>query len=160
LAAAGCGYWYWRRKKKKSFSPAPSSHFVQGEGIPNNEPGTGGELQEAEESGNSAFMQRVTELINKNIDNQDYNVENLATDLGMSRMNMYRKFQAYGEVTPSEYIRTLRLQRAADLLLHSDKSVSEIAYAVGFTSPQYFTKCFKEDYGTTPKKYKNNPGKA
>ncbi len=160
LAATGCGYWYWRRRKKKALSPAPSSTFVQEEGIPNNEPGTNGELQEAEESGKNAFMQRVTELINKNIDNQDYNVENLATDLGMSRMNMYRKFQAYGEKTPSEYIRTLRLQRAADLLLHSDKSVSEIAYAVGFTSPQYFTKCFKEDYGITPKKYKNNPGKA
>ena len=109
--------------------------------------------KKAEEVPPHPLLQRVTELIHKNIDKAEYSVEDLCTDLGISRMNLYRKFQTLADQTPSEFIRTVRLQRGAELLLRTDLSVSEIAYAVGFTSPQYFTKCFKEDYGMTPKKY-------
>jgi len=102
------------------------------------------------------FLQKAAEAVMQNLDNPEYGIENLCADLGMSRMNMYRKFQGATAQTPSEFIRTIRLRRGAEMLLSTDRSVAEVAYAVGFTSPQYFTKCFKEDYGTTPKKFKNS----
>ena len=101
------------------------------------------------------FMQQVTDWVQRNLDNTDYGVDDLCRDLGMSRMNMYRKFQAITDTTPSEFIKEYRLKKAAELLKSSTaKSITEISYEVGFTSPQYFAKCFKDAYGMTPRQYR------
>ncbi len=97
------------------------------------------------------FMERVEALVSRNLANVDYGVDELSRDLSMSRMNMYRRFQAESSVTPSEYIRQYRLRRASELLRTTTKSVTEIAYEVGFTSPQYLAKCFRDEFGITPR---------
>ena len=83
------------------------------------------------------------------IDNSEYNVEQLSADMGMSRMNLYRKLQAITGQTPTEFIRTIRLKRAAQLLQDGKLNVSEVADRVGFSSSSYFTKCFKEQFGVS-----------
>ena len=70
--------------------------------------------------------------------------------MNLSRVQLYRKVKTLTDSTPIELLRTARLNRAYQLLLTSDLSVSEIAYKVGFTSPSYFTKCFKDEYGKVP----------
>lgn len=101
------------------------------------------------------FITQVTALVQQNLDNADYNVEKLSQDLGMSRMNMYRKFQTVSDTSPSEFMRLYRLRKAAELLKTTTKPITEIAYEVGFTSPQYLAKCFKDEFGTTPKQYRS-----
>ena len=73
--------------------------------------------------------------------------------MGMSRMNLYRKLQAITGQTPTEFIRTIRLKRAAQLLQDGKLNVSEVADRVGFSSSSYFTKCFKEQFGVLPTQY-------
>ena len=80
----------------------------------------------------------------------DLSVEDIASDLALSRVQLYRKVKAVTGCTPVDLLRKARLTRARQLLLDSDLTVSEIAYRVGFTSPSYFTKCFKDEYGTVP----------
>jgi len=82
--------------------------------------------------------------------------------MGMSRMNLYRKLQAITGQTPTEFIRTIRLKRAAQLLQDGKLNVSEVADRVGFSSSSYFTKCFKEQFGVLPTQYSetDEPGKT
>ena len=70
--------------------------------------------------------------------------------MNLSRVQLYRKVKSLTGSTPVELLRTARLKRAYQLLLTTDKSVSEVAYQVGFTAPSYFTKCFKDEYGKLP----------
>ena len=70
--------------------------------------------------------------------------------MNLSRVQLYRKVKAVTGSTPIELLRAARLNRAYQLLLTTDKSVSEVAYQVGFTAPSYFTKCFKDEYGMLP----------
>ena len=70
--------------------------------------------------------------------------------MNLSRVQLYRKVKAVTGSTPIELLRNARLNRAYQLLLTTDKSVSEVAYQVGFTAPSYFTKCFKDEYGMLP----------
>lgn len=100
------------------------------------------------------FLQKSEELVYKNMDNVDYGVEQLSGDMHMSRMNLYRKIHMLAGVTPSVYIRNLRLKKAAELLKTTSCSVSEISDIVGFASSKYFSRCFKERYGMQPKAWK------
>lgn len=102
------------------------------------------------------LMQKALERIERNIDNPEYNVETLSRDLGMSRMNLYRKLQAITGHTPTEFIKTIRLKRAAQLLQGSQLTMVEVADRVGFSSSSYFTKCFKEQFGVLPTQYAEN----
>ena len=70
--------------------------------------------------------------------------------MNLSRVQLYRKVKSITDSSPVEILRTARLNRAYQLLLTTDLSVSEVAYKVGFTSPSYFTKCFKDEYGKVP----------
>lgn len=99
------------------------------------------------------LLQKALKLIEEHMDNSEYNVEQLSTDMGMSRMNLYRKLQAITGQTPTEFIRTIRLKRAAQLLQDGKLNVSEVADRVGFNSSSYFTKCFKEQFGVLPTQY-------
>ena len=100
------------------------------------------------------LMARITEKLEANMDNTEYSVEELASDVGMHRMNLYRKIQSLYGMTPSEFIRTMRLKRAAQLLTDDPNlSVSEVADMVGFNTPKYFTRYFKEMFGVLPSQY-------
>jgi ABC-type sugar transport system substrate-binding protein/AraC-like DNA-binding protein len=98
----------------------------------------------------SAFLSRFREAVEARLDDSDLSVDDLAADMNLSRVQLYRKVKAVTGSSPVELLRTARLNRAYQLLLTTDKSVSEVAYAVGFTAPSYFTKCFKEEYGMVP----------
>ena len=101
------------------------------------------------------LMARIMECLEKNMDNADYSVEQLAADVGMHRMNLYRKIQSLYGMTPSEFIRTMRLKRAAQIIADDPNlNVAEVAYMVGFNTPKYFTKYFKELFGVLPSQYK------
>ncbi len=100
------------------------------------------------------FMTRLIELIESNMSNVEYSVEQLSGDVAMHRMNLYRKIQSIAGMTPSEFIRTMRLKRAAQLLSeNSGASIVEISEAVGFNTPKYFTTHFKRAYGVTPSQW-------
>ena len=77
-------------------------------------------------------------------------VEDLASDMNISRVQLYRKVKALTGSSPVELLRTARLNRGYQMLLTTDKTISEVAYAVGFTAPSYFTKCFKDEFGVSP----------
>lgn len=96
------------------------------------------------------FITRFKEVVESRLENSELSVEDLAADMNLSRVQLYRKVKSVTGSTPVELLRTARLNRAYRLLMTTDKSVSEIAYQVGFTAPSYFTKCFKEAYGMLP----------
>lgn len=100
--------------------------------------------------GEALFLTRFKEVVEARLDDSDVSVEDLAADMNLSRVQLYRKVKSITDASPVELLRTARLKKAYQMLLTTDKSVSEVAYAVGFTSPSYFTKCFKDEYGKVP----------
>ena len=105
------------------------------------------DTDETEPAAVSIFITRFKEVVEARLADSDVSVEDLAADMNLSRVQLYRKVKAISGSSPVELLRTARLNRAYQLLLTTDKSVSEVAYSVGFTAPSYFTKCFKEEYG-------------
>ena len=103
----------------------------------------------------SLFITRFKEVVEARLENSELSVEDLAADMNLSRVQLYRKVKTISGSTPVELLRTARLNRAYQLLLTTDRSVSEVAYQVGFTAPSYFTKCFKEEYGMLPGDVRN-----
>ena len=104
------------------------------------------------------FVDKVTAFIEEHIVESELSVEQMAEAMGMSRANIYRRMVAATGHTPSEFIKIVRLRHAERLLMQSGLTVSEICYEVGFTSPRYFSKCYKDFYGYVPSKAKRNPG--
>lgn len=100
------------------------------------------------------FLSKINKIINDNLDNSKFSVENLASDLNLSRVQLYRKTKAILGVTISEYIQNIRLERAKSLLQETQLSISEIAYATGFSSPNYFSTSFKGKYKKSPKTFR------
>ena len=98
----------------------------------------------------SLFITRFKEVVESRLTDSDLSVEVLAADMNLSRVQLYRKVKSLTGSTPVELLRTARLNRGYQMLLTTDKSVSEVAYLVGFSAPSYFTKCFKEEYGMLP----------
>ena len=98
----------------------------------------------------SRFMTRLRDFIAANISDSDLNVETISAEMSLSRVQLYRKVKAMTGATPVELIRLTRLSRAEELLHEGDKTVSEVAYEVGFSSPSYFIKCYKDHFGHTP----------
>ena len=104
----------------------------------------------------SAFITRFKEVVGSRLADSNISVEDLAADMNLSRVQLYRKVKNLTGSSPVELLRTARLNRAYQLLLTTDKSVSEVAYDVGFTAPSYFTKCFKEEFGILPGDVRQN----
>lgn len=107
-------------------------------------------------SNDELIMERIMSTIDENLSNPDLNVDMLATNVGLSRAHLYRKLKEMSDQPVKIFIRDIRLKQAAKLLKKHSYSISEVAYAVGFTNVNYFTSVFKEYYGMTPKEYKNN----
>jgi signal transduction histidine kinase/DNA-binding response OmpR family regulator len=99
------------------------------------------------------LIQKTLALVEKNMSNAEFSVEELSRELGMSRVYLYKKLLSLTGKTPIEFIRTVRLKRAAQLLEKSQLTVSEIAYQVGFNNPKYFTKYFKSEFNVIPSMY-------
>ena len=97
-----------------------------------------------------SFLLKFRNFIEKNISDSDLSVETIGAELGLSRVQLYRKVKALTGLSPVELLRTARLQKGRQLLQTTDKNVSEVAYEVGFTAPSYFTKCFKDEFGISP----------
>lgn len=96
------------------------------------------------------FVEKFKALIDQKMGNSDLNVEDMGKEMGLSRVQLYRKLKSLTNFSPNELLRMARLKKAASLLASSDMSVSEIGYEVGFSSPSYFTKCYKEEFGESP----------
>ena len=107
------------------------------------------------ESLDEKLVRAATDYVEKNLDNADISVETMAEELGMSRVHLYKKLTAITDLTPSEFIRQIRLRHAEQLLSKSQLTVAEVAYKVGFNNPRYLSKYFKEMYGVMPSEYKN-----
>jgi len=99
------------------------------------------------------FLLRAMAVIERYLGEPDFSVEQMGKEVGMSRMQLYRKLQALTGQAPNDFIKTMRLQRAAQLLAKGSGTVSEISFQVGFSSHSYFSKCFAEQYGKTPSDY-------
>lgn len=96
------------------------------------------------------FFQRLSQIIERNIGNSEFSVESLSEAIGLSRAQMYRRCKQLTGNSPVELLRFQRMRRAGQLLSTTGQNVSEVTYLCGFTSPSYFTKCFKEHYGMSP----------
>lgn len=96
------------------------------------------------------FYNKFLSILEKEIGNSELNVETLAASMGLERTQFYRKIKSITNYSPVELVRNIRLKKARNLLKTTDRSISEIAYEVGFSTPAYFTKCFREKFGETP----------
>ena len=96
------------------------------------------------------FVEKFKALIDAKMGDSGLNVEDLGKDMGLSRVQLYRKIKSLTNYSPNELLRIARLKKAASLLASSDMTVAEIGYEVGFSSPSYFTKCYKEQFGESP----------
>lgn len=101
-------------------------------------------------STDQVFIQKLTEIIQANLSNENFGVNELAQEIGMSHLNLHRKLKSTSNQTISQFIREIRLKKAKELLLNEDLTVSEISYRVGFGSPTYFNNCFHEYFGYPP----------
>lgn len=104
------------------------------------------------------FADRFRRLIEDNLSDSELSVEDLGSKMGLSRVQLYRKIKALTNYSPVELLRIARLKKAASLLASSEKTISEITYEVGFTSPSYFTKCYKEYFGENPTDFLKRKG--
>lgn len=96
------------------------------------------------------FVEKFKSLLDAKLGDSNLNVEDLGKDMGLSRVQLYRKIKSLTNYSPNELLRIARLKKAASLLASSDMTVAEIGYEVGFSSPSYFTKCYKEQFGESP----------
>jgi len=99
------------------------------------------------------FLQKTLAYIYKNLDNQQLSVEILSEHMHISRASLYNKLLEYTGVSPVEFIRTVKLEKAKELLEKSGMTIMEIAYTTGFANPNYFTKVFRTKYNVTPTEY-------
>jgi AraC-like DNA-binding protein len=105
------------------------------------------------DSPDEQFMKKVLILIDSNISNPNFSVEELSNEVFVSRYTLYKKILAMTGKTPNELVRSMRLKRAAQLLETGHLTISQICHKVGFKSQKYFVKMFKAEYNTIPSKY-------
>lgn len=99
-----------------------------------------------------SFLKQLRKIIQENLADSDLSVEQIGDEIGLSRVQLYRKVKALTGYSPVEIVRKARLTRARHLLQTTERTVSEVAYAVGFSTPSYFSKCYKDEFGESPKK--------
>jgi len=107
------------------------------------------------ESMENEFLRHACVKVEQHLADPEFNIEQFAEELFMTRANLHRKLRALTDQSPSQFTRSIRLKHAAQLLKQHGATITEIAYDVGFSSSAYFSKCFKEQYGLSPQKYKD-----
>ena len=110
----------------------------------------------AENEANAAFMSELIRHISENLDNEGLNVDFLAEKMNVSRATLYRKIKGISDQSPNDFIRLVRLKKAAVLLRDKNLRINEISDMCGFSSSSYFTKCFFRQFGKNPKEYQND----
>lgn len=132
-----------RDKLRKTFTDSP---FVHSKSI-------------ATTKADEQFLAKLTDVVIKNIEDDEFNVDNLAAEMNMSRSSLLRKIKGISELSPSDFIRLMKLKKAAELLKEGEYRVNEIRILVGFKSSSYFTKSFQKQFGVLPKDFakKENP---
>lgn len=113
------------------------------------------QADETEENGLSneadkTFVSQLRKIIQDHLSDSELSVEKIGEEIGLSRVQLYRKVKALTGYSPVEMLRKARLARARHLLQTTERSISEVAYAVGFSTPSYFSKCYKEEFGIQP----------
>ena len=104
------------------------------------------------------FLQKAIAVVEDNIDDPDLDIEKFASEIGVSRMQLYRKLNALTEMTVKEFVRSIRLKRAAQLLVQKKLNISEVAYTVGFRDLSHFRKCFRQEFGMNASEYVQKHG--
>ena len=104
------------------------------------------------------MMEKLMKFLEANISEQDLKIEDMADAVNLGRTVFYGKIKSIVGMAPFDFLRHIRMQRAEDLISRSQMNISEVAYAVGFTDPKYFTKCFKKETGMTPTEYRDKKG--
>lgn len=104
-------------------------------------------------SADESFLKKIMSAVEDHLSDSDFSVQHFQKELGMSRMQLHRKLKALTGHSASDFIRIQRLIRASEMLVKTDNNISEVCYQTGFTSLSYFAKCFKKQFGTTPKEY-------
>ena len=105
------------------------------------------------------LIEKAIKYVEDNMSRTELSVEELSRELGMSRVHLYKKLLQITGKTPIEFIRVIRLKRAAQLLRESQLHVSEVAFEVGFNNPKYFSRYFKDEFGVLPSVYQEKEGK-
>ncbi len=105
------------------------------------------------ESENEKFLKRLTLIVEQNLENPEFNIHDLSKEVAYSRSQLYRKTMALTNTSPNEFIRNIRLRRAAVLLKNKTGNISDVCYAVGFNKPSYFSECFRSLYNCTPSEF-------
>jgi ligand-binding sensor domain-containing protein/signal transduction histidine kinase/DNA-binding response OmpR family regulator len=129
-----------RRKIKESYKKSPELNY---ETI-------------AHSKADEVFLNNLIEAIYARLDEIELDVNRLAVEMNMSRATLYRKIKSISELTPNDFIRLIRLKKAAELLIQKEYRVNEIAYIVGFRSSSYFSKCFQKQFGVLPKDFEKS----
>jgi AraC-like DNA-binding protein len=109
-------------------------------------------------AGNSAdelFLQKLNTIIEENISNENFSIDQLAEQLHISRSGLFAKIKTLAGSTPNELIQLIRLKKAAEYISLRRHRINEIAFLVGFNNPSYFSKCFQKQFGVTPKEFEN-----
>jgi YesN/AraC family two-component response regulator len=104
-------------------------------------------------SADEQFLERLQKVMDEYLTNPDFSADQFSKEMGVSRMQLHRKLKAITGQTTSEFLRSQRLKLALNLLKDNKATISEIGYTVGFNDPSYFTKCFKQEFGTSPSDY-------
>jgi YesN/AraC family two-component response regulator len=104
------------------------------------------------------MMEQLMQYLESHISDQDLKIEDMADAVNLGRTVFYGKIKSIVGMAPFDFLRHIRMQRAEDLISRSQMNISEVAYAVGFTDPKYFTKCFKKETGMTPTEYRDQKG--
>lgn len=126
-----------REKLRRTFAASP---FVDANSV-------------ALSSADEEFIGRLNGIVEARWSDSEFSMDELASELNMSRSNFYRKISGVLDMTPNEYLRLVRLKKAAQLLQSGSCRVNEVCYITGFSSPSYFAKCFSRQFGITPKEF-------
>lgn len=100
------------------------------------------------------FVRRIRSIIEQNLQSDSFNIDALAAEAGLSRSVFFKKMKSLTGFAPVDYVREIRLDKAVTMVKHTDSNITEIAYAVGFRDSGYFTKCFRQKFGKSPKEYR------
>ena len=140
------GYiWQLKRQRERFLAAIKKEVKVKAQ-----EPQTEDQPAEEQPVMTDEWLQKAIAVVEQHIPDDSYSVEQLASDMCMSRMTFYRKIQSATGQKPTEFIRTIRLRRAAELLREGRRSITEITYDTGFSSVSYFSRCFRAMYGVSP----------
>ena len=107
-----------------------------------------------------AFSVQLREVMEEGLGDPDFGVKEMATKMNMARSQLFRKIKAAYGYTPADFLRAARLKRGAEMLSHTKMTVAEVAFAVGFSSPAYFSKCYRAYFGQNPRSVSKEENKA